>query len=231
MSFLQKFYYDNQFNNLWIDDPFHETVLLENEMITVYVELPRRIPGGLSHNDFKILSDIRVKAHNFDCYFNVLGFSFGFSHIIGLIPFVGPIVDLYLSLLILWKAKNVDNNLPYDVYFIFLINILVNFVFSFFPIIGDIISTIYKPNARNFYVLNRHLARIGRRKSITLERRQSVDDTADETETLVNVEDEPVDKPIDTALTYISEIHNRKSIASDANPVELLKSVDYKFIN
>ncbi|KAM9914442.1 hypothetical protein OXX69_000631 [Metschnikowia pulcherrima] len=56
----------------------------------------------------------------------------------------------------------------YDMWFtffglIFLFNILVDFLLSLIPIVGDIIEIGYKANSRNFLLLEKHLLRVGKK--------------------------------------------------------------------
>lgn len=69
----------------------------------------RPMPPGLSKKEEKILLKIKKRAHHLDKGFKLCGMRFGWTFIIGLVPFAGDVVDALLShSLIVKKAQQID---------------------------------------------------------------------------------------------------------------------------
>ena len=69
----------------------------------------RPLPEGLSPADAKLLKKIRRRAHYLDKGFNLCGLRFGWTFFLGLIPFVGDVVDAALGWqLVIKQAKKAD---------------------------------------------------------------------------------------------------------------------------
>lgn len=86
--------------------------------------------------------------------FKLFGFRFGLSAIIDLIPGLGDIVDLLLSLYIVWLATQL--HLPLFRIIQMLWNVLLSFLVGLLPIIGDAGYIFYKPNLRNLRILEQY---------------------------------------------------------------------------
>ncbi|WFD21410.1 hypothetical protein MEQU1_000059 [Malassezia equina] len=69
----------------------------------------RPMPQGLSNHEEKILLKIKKRAHHLDKGFKLCGIRFGWTFIIGLVPFAGDIADALLSHnLIVKKAQQIE---------------------------------------------------------------------------------------------------------------------------
>ncbi|WFD25099.1 hypothetical protein MNAN1_000062 [Malassezia nana] len=69
----------------------------------------RPMPPGLTKKEEKILRKIKKRAHHLDKGFRLCGVRFGWTFIIGLIPFAGDIADGLLShYMIVKKAQQID---------------------------------------------------------------------------------------------------------------------------
>lgn len=67
------------------------------------------MPQGLSKHEEKILLKIKKRAHHLDKGFKLCGIRFGWTFIIGLVPFAGDIADALLSHnLIVKKAQQIE---------------------------------------------------------------------------------------------------------------------------
>lgn len=159
-----RFLRDNQLNRLGVEDPYYEQIPVstdEKTGKTKYRKVKRVPPKGLLQNDVNVLQTVRKKAYRYDMWFGVFGFKLGWSNVVGLVPVFGAIVANYWSLLLYWVARSLDDGLPLDIQLLFFFNILIDFVLSFIPIIGQLIEIGYKANLRNFLLLEKHLKRVG----------------------------------------------------------------------
>ncbi|KAF9236269.1 hypothetical protein BU15DRAFT_89212 [Melanogaster broomeanus] len=102
----------------------------------------RDVPPGLSSRDAKILKSVQRRAHYLDKGFNLCGFRFGWTFIIGIIPGAGDIADATLNyVLVLRKARQAD--LPRGS--------------GAVPVVGDVVLAMYKANSRNAMLLEEFL--------------------------------------------------------------------------
>ncbi|KAG6852556.1 hypothetical protein C0991_010978 [Blastosporella zonata] len=116
----------------------------------------RDIPPGLSKRDANILKSVQKRAHYLDKGFSILGFRFGWTFIIGLIPVVGDAANVSLNyLLVIRKARQADIP-PWLLQRMFLHNIVGAGV-GFIPLVGDVMFAVYKPNSRNAALLEEML--------------------------------------------------------------------------
>lgn len=161
---VNRFLKDNQLTKFGVEDPYYEYIPLgqtEKQKTTKYKKVARRIPNGISENDTKVLLDVRRQAYRYDMWFSLFGMKFGWSNVVGLIPVVGAIISNFWSVKIYWLARKLDDGLPLDIQLIFFFNMIVDFLLSLIPFVGDIIEVGYKANLRNFLLLEKHLVRVG----------------------------------------------------------------------
>lgn len=90
-----------------------------------------------------------------DNQFQIFKWRFGLDPIIGLIPWVGDIFPIILSLYIVWIAK--QYNLPQSKINQMLLNIGVDFLIGVIPIVGDLFDFVFISNAKNLQILKTHL--------------------------------------------------------------------------
>lgn len=117
----------------------------------------RKLPETLSKHDFKILKNVRDKAHCLDLSMSFCGFRFGWAGIIGLIPWIGDVCALFLSLRLVKAAQKIEGGLPDHIYSKMMLNITVDFVLGLIPIVGDVVNIAYKANSRNYLMLEKFL--------------------------------------------------------------------------
>ncbi|KAG5644645.1 hypothetical protein DXG03_008027 [Asterophora parasitica] len=116
----------------------------------------RALPPGLSVRDANILKSVKRRAHHLDKGFNLCGFRFGWTFIIGLIPVVGDAADITMSyLLVVRKARQAD--IPPWLLRRMLFNNAVSAGVGFIPVAGDIVVAIFKANSRNAALLEEFL--------------------------------------------------------------------------
>jgi Domain of unknown function (DUF4112) len=91
-----------------------------------------------------------------DTFFVIPGtrIRFGFEPIIGLIPILGDQATSLMSAALLYRS--VQHRLPKIALARMALNILINGVIGMVPLVGDLFVLWYKPNIRNFRILQRY---------------------------------------------------------------------------
>jgi len=79
---------------------------------------------------------------------------FGFEPIIGLIPILGDQATSLMSAALLYRS--VQHRLPRIALVRMALNILINGVIGMVPLLGDLFVLWYKPNIRNYKILQRY---------------------------------------------------------------------------
>lgn len=90
------------------------------------------------------LSDTKIRLP-------ILGWRFGLDFLIGLIPVVGDLIMLGVSLRIITLAKKMQ--VPNSRIALMLRNIVFDFVLGLIPFVGDIIDFFYKANVKNVRIM------------------------------------------------------------------------------
>jgi len=121
-----------------------------------YVEvevLPRQ---GQERRNSSLDPFIEVVSRLLDTIFLVPGtrIRFGFEPIIGLIPILGNQATSLMSAALLYRS--VQHRLPRIALVRMALNILINGVIGMVPLIGDLFVLWYKPNIRNYRILQRY---------------------------------------------------------------------------
>lgn len=83
--------------------------------------------------------------------FSILGFRFGLEPLLGLIPGLGDVLALLLSLYLIWVG--IQMNLPGEKIGQMLFNVILDFIIGLVPIAGDIGDFAYRANHRNLMIL------------------------------------------------------------------------------
>lgn len=99
-----------------------------------------------------------------DTIFSVPGtrIRFGLEPIIGLLPIIGDQVTSLMSAALL--CRSVQHRVPKIALVRMALNILINGVIGMVPLIGDLFVLWYKPNIRNYRILQRYA---GQAKAVT----------------------------------------------------------------
>lgn len=156
-----------------LEDPYFEEVEFEKRSFwsgsTKLVKCRREksIPEYVAEKDRKLLRRLRKRAYRMEMMFNFCGIRFGWLGIIGLVPVIGDLITVMLSLMVYKEAKKVEGGLTPDIEFKFLTNIAIDFVLGLVPIVGDIVGICYKANSRNVLVLENHLDKKYRHLAVT----------------------------------------------------------------
>jgi hypothetical protein len=99
---------------------------------------------------------IKLISRLLDTFFVIPGtrIRFGLEPIIGLIPFLGDQVTALISAALLYRS--VQHRLPKIALVRMALNIFINAIVGMVPILGDIFVLWYKPNIRNYRILQRY---------------------------------------------------------------------------
>ncbi|WFD42247.1 hypothetical protein MPSI1_000888 [Malassezia psittaci] len=120
-------------------------------------EPERALPPGLTSHEAKVLRKVRSRAHYLDKGFRICGLRFGWTFIIGLIPFVGDVTDALLNYnLVVKKAKEIEG-IPNSLIQRMMINNSISIGIGFVPIVGDVALAAWKTNWRNAELLENYL--------------------------------------------------------------------------
>jgi len=116
----------------------------------------RELPPGLSKRDADILKKVKKRAHYLDKGFNLCGLKFGYTFIIGLVPFIGDFSDAILNYyLVVRVARKAD--IPDWLLSKMLTNNAVSVGIGFVPLVGDVLLASWKANSRNAHLLEEFL--------------------------------------------------------------------------
>jgi len=144
------------------DNPYMEKIPITNQRgeIVKYKERERSLPEGLSSNDVSILKKVRRKAYKWDMSFHFCCFRtrFGWSFILGLLPFIGDFADLLIGLYIVKSCNKIDGGLPKSLNARMMWNIMVDFGIGLIPFVGDLADAFYRANTRNAWLLDAYLS-------------------------------------------------------------------------
>jgi hypothetical protein len=109
----------------------------------------KAIPPGLSDHDTKVLTKVKRRAYRLDCKWSLMGFRFGISSLIAVIPLIGDGFDILLACMVVRTCQQVEGGLPPFLLLQMYISILLDFVIGLVPIVGDIGDAAYKANTKN----------------------------------------------------------------------------------
>jgi hypothetical protein len=102
---------------------------------------------------------IKLVSRLLDTIFQVPGtrIRFGIEPIIGLIPILGDQATSLISAALLYRS--VVHRIPRIAMVRMALNILINAVIGMIPLVGDLFVLWYKPNIRNYKILERYAGR------------------------------------------------------------------------
>ncbi|KAH3672300.1 hypothetical protein WICMUC_004395 [Wickerhamomyces mucosus] len=128
----------------------------------------KALPIGLSQNDSKILKKVRSRAYHLDLGFECCcGIQVGWAGLIGLIPWIGDIIALYLALQLVKNAQQIEHGLPKYILTQMYANVSFDFGIGLIPLVGDLINIAYKANSRNCMILETFLKKNAKNKRAT----------------------------------------------------------------
>ncbi|QLQ80701.1 hypothetical protein HG537_0E00540 [Torulaspora globosa] len=161
--FIKKFTRNvvGEFNNG--QDPFVEEYEFERKSFfsgsskIVKKTRPKSIGEYVPERQRGLVVSMRKRCYRMELMFSFWGMKFGWLNIVKIVPVVGDICALCVSLWVLKEMRTAADGLPSDIMANCLFNILIDFTFSLLPIVGDIVSVAYKPNCRNAMLIEEHI--------------------------------------------------------------------------
>jgi hypothetical protein len=126
-----------------------------------YIDVEVLPPGGKTAKADDLDPFIKLVSRLLDTFFVIPGtrIRFGLEPIIGLIPFLGDQATSLISAALLYRS--VQHRLPKIALVRMALNILINAVVGMVPFFGDIFVLLYKPNIRNYKILERYAGQSG----------------------------------------------------------------------
>ncbi|KAF2800194.1 hypothetical protein K505DRAFT_413117 [Melanomma pulvis-pyrius CBS 109.77] len=138
-------------------DPFYE-MIPHPRKAGKFKKVKKQIPSYIPAHDADILAKARKRAYKLDfCLFNFLGFRFGWSSVIGLVPAVGDGVDMLLALRLIYLMRGVTGGLPNATLVWMVVNMIVDFLVGLIPFVGDLADAAIKCNSKNVRLFEEHL--------------------------------------------------------------------------
>jgi len=154
-----------------VEDPYFEHVpvkdkdgkpIVDREGKPKTKKRRKGLPAGISDNDGQVLTAVKRSAYRLDLsLFTCCGIRFGWSSVIGIIPFIGDSAECLLAWRVVRKAEKIDGGLPANLKLQMVINILIDFAIGLVPFVGDIADSIYKCNTKNAAILEKYLRKQG----------------------------------------------------------------------
>lgn len=121
-------------------------------------KVKKQIPAYIPSHDADILARARKSAYKLDfCLFNFMGFRFGWSSVIGLVPAVGDALDMGMAALLIQRMRKIEGGLPHKVLLLMVINMVIDFLVGLVPFVGDLADAAIKCNSKNVRLLEEHL--------------------------------------------------------------------------
>lgn len=90
-------------------------------------------------------------AYFLDGKFKFLKIRFGMNGVMGLIPVIGDLIVVFLSLYLVWIA--LEMRLPGHKIAVMIFNILLNFLIGLVPLVGDFADFFHHANLKNLKIL------------------------------------------------------------------------------
>lgn len=147
-------------------DPFYEMVPNPRKPGKLK-KVKKQVPAYIPSHDADILAKARKRAYKLDfCLFNFMGFRFGWSSVIGLVPAIGDGVDALLALRLIWLMKGCECGLPQTTIFMMLVNMAVDFLVGLVPFVGDLADAYVKCNSKNVRLFEKHLDKVYKPKQL-----------------------------------------------------------------
>ncbi|KAF2705968.1 hypothetical protein K504DRAFT_387071 [Pleomassaria siparia CBS 279.74] len=138
-------------------DPFYEMIPNPRNPSKLK-KVKKQIPAYIPSHDADILAKARKRAYKLDfCLFNFLGFRFGWSSVIGIVPVVGDGLDMMLALRLVWLMKGCTDGLPQSALIWMVINMVIDFAIGLIPFVGDLADAAIKCNSKNVRLFEEHL--------------------------------------------------------------------------
>lgn len=97
-------------------------------------------------------------THLLDEQFSIGNKRFGLDPILGLLPGIGDLLPLVLSLYIVWIGTQLK--IPEDKVKQMYRNVVVDLVLGAIPVVGDLSDFVYKANSKNMEIIKKYATNI-----------------------------------------------------------------------
>ncbi|KAI9796079.1 MAG: hypothetical protein M1833_006501 [Piccolia ochrophora] len=153
-------------NHFGKEDPYFERVpatRLSNGKSTSKTTRRRKAnPPGLSEKDGKVLTKAKRRAYRLDMgLFSFLGVRFGWGSVIGLIPAIGDVLDMFMAVMVIQTCRGIEGGLPTTILAQMFLRVVADFFMGLVPFLGDIVDAAYKANTYNVMILEKYLRQRG----------------------------------------------------------------------
>jgi len=163
----RRLFKENSANKQGHEDPYFETIPATRlgGLYKTSKKRKRALPPGLTAEEEKILTKAKRRAYKVDlCLGSFLGTRFGWGAVIGLVPAIGDVADLFLALMVYRTCCSVKPELPASIKLRMQINVLIDFAVGLIPFVGDLVDAAYKCNTRNVVLLEKELRARGQKR-------------------------------------------------------------------
>ncbi|KAF2489977.1 hypothetical protein BU16DRAFT_168425 [Lophium mytilinum] len=124
-------------------------------------KVKKEIPDYIPDHQALILAKVRKRAYRLDCsLFNFLGFRFGWSSVVGIVPVAGDAIDGAMALetiRLCSKAKDKNFTLRRQALILMFLWLAIDIVVGLVPFVGDLADASFKANSRICQVLEKEL--------------------------------------------------------------------------
>jgi len=141
-------------------------------------KVKKEVPDYIPDHQAMILAKVRKRAYRLDCsLFNFLGFRFGWSSVVGIVPAIGDFADGAMALQtirVCKKANNKDFTLSRNAQLIMLLWLVIDVLVGLVPFVGDLADASFKANSRICRELEKELDKAFKPKSVKAPRPATV---------------------------------------------------------
>lgn len=121
-------------------------------------KVKKQIPAYIPEQDAMILAKMRKRSYSLDmALFDLFGIRFGWSALLGLIPGFGDLLDAFLALMLVKQCAKVSCGLDSSTQSQMYMNVIIDLVVGFVPLLGDLADAAFKANTRNVRLLEKRL--------------------------------------------------------------------------
>ena len=132
----------------------NDSIQNHNETENIKHRINLQIPPA----DAEVLIKVKRRANQLDSAMNVCGIKFGWSSIIGFLPAIGDVLDVFMALMIMNTAMEVSPGKDRDrLKRTMWKNIIFDLLVGLFPVLGDVVDLFFRANIRNAIALEKML--------------------------------------------------------------------------
>jgi hypothetical protein len=146
-------------------DPYFETVPATRLGFKTKKKLPKAHPPGLTEKEAQTLTKAKRRAYRLDLALGeFMGIKIGWGAVIGIIPGIGDVLDMFFCLLVYRTICSVEPPLDTGLKMKMKFNIVIDFLLGIVPFLGDIADAAYKCNTKNVILFEEELRKRGKKR-------------------------------------------------------------------